>query len=770
MVVSANVRRLKSRTRRVLALAIAAVAALILSSPPATQELHAEGPAGGRITINVSGPTSVAEGETATYTISLSPPGVIPPPGANLAVNFVTRAGTATQLNQKNRSTADYDWVDALHTFNADNPGPVEVSVTTFDDNRVESGETFRLKISEGFFAMNGHGDRFRPRFGTSSVTTTIIDDDVVGTDVSLSITPPAMAEGDEAMSFIVTAALNSGAPAPADIVVAITLGGTAAAGSDYTVTSALSSITIPEKSTSGSGTLTLTPIDDTVVEVDEVVTVSGSATGITVDPAVITIHSQMSDRAAMRISGPSEEVPEGSDAVFTATLSNLVSREITVEWRGQSPDCCDFAEPADYGSGHVKGRYPRGSFTIPANTLKHTFSIPVVDDNLAEPAERFAILIGEISGAGLAPDSITASAKTREARGFATIAASDGITVNLSGPAAVDEDSGTAVYTVSLSGGVPIGNITVSYASADGTAQAGSDYTSTSGTLRFTPANHADQTITVQISDDELEEPHETFRVALTGVSGGGGHTPALGTSSATTTIRGDAPVPVSVVPAIVPEKVPEEAPAAVTSPPGRPRNLSVAPPASDTGSSTVTFTLTWEAPAGGGAPSGYRILRRAPATEPNFTVLANNTGSTDTTYADTTAVPKVSYVYRVRAVNAAGEGRNSLPAQITFRTTKPGRPSGLSARLNESGTAVALTWDAPASGGKPSGYQIMRRAPATEARFVILADDTASTDTTYTDLTAASGTKYVYRVKARNSVGLGQQSGPAYIVIKKQ
>ena len=69
------------------------------------------------ITINVSGPASVVEGETATYTISLSPPRVIPPAGASLVVFYWTKADTATQLTGKNRDVADYDWKSSVHTL-----------------------------------------------------------------------------------------------------------------------------------------------------------------------------------------------------------------------------------------------------------------------------------------------------------------------------------------------------------------------------------------------------------------------------------------------------------------------------------------------------------------------------------------------------------------------------------------------------------------------------------------------------------------------------
>ncbi|HUF10186.1 MAG TPA: IPTL-CTERM sorting domain-containing protein [Rhodothermales bacterium] len=76
--------------------------------------------------------------------------------------------------------------------------------------------------------------------------------------------------------------------------------------------------------------------------------------------------------------------------------------------------------------------------------------------------------------------------------------------------------DSGTTsfVFTVTLTGSTPH-TVTVNYATADGTATAGSDYTATSGTLTFTPGTTT-QTITVQVIGDTTFEPDETFFVNL--------------------------------------------------------------------------------------------------------------------------------------------------------------------------------------------------------------------------------------------------------------
>jgi uncharacterized repeat protein (TIGR01451 family) len=79
-----------------------------------------------------------------------------------------------------------------------------------------------------------------------------------------------------------------------------------------------------------------------------------------------------------------------------------------------------------------------------------------------------------------------------------------------------IEGNSGTtpAVFKVSLS--APYGGVvTVQYATADGTANAGSDYVATSGVLSFA-AGETNKTITVQVIGDTLNETDETFFVNL--------------------------------------------------------------------------------------------------------------------------------------------------------------------------------------------------------------------------------------------------------------
>jgi len=102
---------------------------------------------------------------------------------------------------------------------------------------------------------------------------------------------------------------------------------------------------------------------------------------------------------------------------------------------------------------------------------------------------------------------------------------------------ATVSESAGTLMLTVSRAGGSS-GAVSVSYATANGTATAGSDYTATSGTLNWPIADTVSKTITVPILNDSVPESSETFTATLTSPTGGA----TLGTpSTATVTITDD-------------------------------------------------------------------------------------------------------------------------------------------------------------------------------------------------------------------------------------
>lgn len=83
-----------------------------------------------------------------------------------------------------------------------------------------------------------------------------------------------------------------------------------------------------------------------------------------------------------------------------------------------------------------------------------------------------------------------------------------------------VNESAGTATFVVTLTGSIS-SNVTVNYATSNGTAVAPGDYTSTSGTVTFTPGGSTTQSVTVAIVDDSTTESSETFTLNLSNASG---------------------------------------------------------------------------------------------------------------------------------------------------------------------------------------------------------------------------------------------------------
>jgi hypothetical protein len=131
-----------------------------------------------------------------------------------------------------------------------------------------------------------------------------------------------------------------------------------------------------------------------------------------------------------------------------------------------------------------------------------------------------------------------------------------------------VNGTSGTtpAVFTISLSG--PLSDPwTVNYATANGTATAGSDFQAVSGTVTFAPGQTS-QTVTVPVLGDATYDVPETFTFQLLGISG------AVMTQ-ATGTITSSVPAPSLSV-----------------------ADVTVAPPT--TGTTPAVFTVTLSAASG--------------------------------------------------------------------------------------------------------------------------------------------------------------------------
>ena len=405
-----------------------------------------------------------AAGAEAAFTVTLSGTS-----SRAVTVDYATSNGTAG-------AGSDYTTTTGALSIPA---GSITgtISVPVIDDNLDEPDETFTITLSAPSNAT----------IDDEQGTGTITDDEATPT---VSIGDVTVAEGAGAIAvFPVTLSRQSSRDVTVDYA---TSNDTATAGSDYTTTA--STLTIEAGATAGS--IRVPVLDDNVDEPDETFTVTLSA------PSNATIDDEQGtgtitdDEATPTLSIGDATVAEGPGAVavFTVTLSGRSSQTVTVDYATSN-------DTATAGSDYTA---TSDALTIPAGSITGTISVPVLDDDLDEPDETFTVTLTSPSNAMI-----------DDGEGIGTITEDDLPPTLSIGDAAVTEGPGAeAVFTVTLSG-TSSRVVTVDYETSDRTAEAGSDYTFTGGTLSF-PAGSRNATISVPVLDDDVDEPEETFIVTL--------------------------------------------------------------------------------------------------------------------------------------------------------------------------------------------------------------------------------------------------------------
>ena len=350
-------------------------------------------------------------------------------------------------------------------------------------------------------YSLSGYGSLdvpfSNPRNG---VKVTVIDDDKPV--VSLSLSPSSISENGGVAT--VTATLDAASPATTTIMVTAATGTNAVAG-DFALSSA-NTLTIAAGSTTSTGTVTITAVNNALDEPDKSVTVSGTVShnGVT-RPTAKTLTITDDDPAPMlSISSPSvSEGDSGSrNLTFTATLSAASGRQVTVEYED--------ARTGTATSGTDYTAITAGTLTFAARTTSQTFNVSVTGDVLDEADETVKVRL---------KDPVNAAVSTTAGTGTGTITDDDATpTLSISSPSVTEGDSGSTslTYTVTLSpaSGRPV---TVRYADAGtGTATSGTDYTAiTAGTLTFA-AGTTSRTFSVLVTGDTVNEPNETVVVTL--------------------------------------------------------------------------------------------------------------------------------------------------------------------------------------------------------------------------------------------------------------
>src|SRR5262249_25571612 len=136
------------------------------------------------------------------------------------------------------------------------------------------------------------------------------------------------------------------------------------------------------------------------------------------------------------------------------------------------------------------------GTLTFSPGVTSQTITVKVKGDTLVEDNENFLIHLS---------NSVNATILT--ATGIGTILDDDSTTISIGDVTVTEGDTGvtSAIFTVTLSRASQ-STVSVDYATADDTANAGSDYVTASGKLLFAPGTTT-QTISVLINGDRTFE-----------------------------------------------------------------------------------------------------------------------------------------------------------------------------------------------------------------------------------------------------------------------
>ncbi len=437
---------------------------------------------------------SVNEGVgTGTISVELSAAS-----GRTVTVDYATSDGTATQ-------PADYTTATGTLTFN---PGEQSktFSIPLNNDALDEANESINLALSNASNATLGT---------PGSAVLNILDDDAAPT-VAFSAATTTVAESAGSTTITVTLSSASGQ----NVTVPLTLAGTATSPSDYTL--APTTITIPAGSTSGTATLTIN--NDTLDEADETVDLGFSAlVGATAgSPATQTVTITDDDAApTVAFSAATYSANEGAgNATITANLSAPSGQTVTVDYATSDGSA---TQPGDYTTA-------TGTLTFNPGEQTKTFAFPLTNDTTYELDETLDLALSNATNVMLGTP----------ATATLTILDDDGPVVTFSAATySTNEIPGTATITVNLSKPVIAGEtVTVNYSTSNGTATAGSDYTSASGTLTFNPGEDT-KTFTVTVAGDAAYEADETVNLALSITAGDNATLGAPG--SATLTILDD-------------------------------------------------------------------------------------------------------------------------------------------------------------------------------------------------------------------------------------
>ena len=337
------------------------------------------------------------EGEALTFTVTL---GAAVSGGLTVTPSFTD--GTATE-------GTDYTANTAALTFSGTAGETRRFTVPTIEDVVEEGDETFTVSLAvSGATAVTA----------TDTATGRIVDDDL--TPVVLSAEPSRVSETVGQATIEVTAAYEGGAPLSTATAVRVTVGAAedaAVSGTDYTASPASFTVTIPAGSVEASSTFTLGPVNDTLLETDEALTLSGASGSRPVTGTLVTLEDDEASTARLVVRLEPDAVSESAGPTPVTVVAEIVGATPTtplpvtvrVGDQGDSARLTEDYEPVD-----------ALTVLIPAGGSQEsaTFVLSPIPDDLIEGNETLTVIgeasrVGTASGQGIIVDEDLAEVRS---------------------------------------------------------------------------------------------------------------------------------------------------------------------------------------------------------------------------------------------------------------------------------------------------------------------------------------------------------------------
>ena len=398
---------------------------------------------------------------------------------------------------------------------NSNTPQNIEIDIT--DDPHIEGNETFTVRLLSSPTASISDS--------AGEIVVTITDDEsgafIPGASAGISVAEDVTG-GKVTIPFELSAVPDS--------IVTLTLSttdGTAEVGKDFVALSPNTVTIDPGSNDNKSGSIEIDITDDQIDEDDETFTVtidsaedaSGTSISTTAATASIVVTIIEDDNAV--------KITDAATAKTVTEGTTTVSIPIELEIAEATGD--DVVVTFEITDGTTGVTATAGTdFTLPDpltvtitgddTTKTENFDITIADDDLDEPVESFNVTITAVTGGSAVLSSTTSELTT-------TVEITDndnGVSIS-DATTAKTVTEGTTTVTIPFEIETPIDEVvTVTFSTTDGSAEEGTDFvalgTNNTETLA---ANAKSGTFEITITDDDLDEPEESFTVNIVSAAG---------------------------------------------------------------------------------------------------------------------------------------------------------------------------------------------------------------------------------------------------------